>query len=511
MGFSERTAIRLPFAPTGAALFFCALMSGLSALNASVVPIFSDANLATTPGNLDSTDTLRQDVTNSPAIETGSARNTRLFGVGLGKILQDAGAFSGNLDVASGNAITGSNDNLQFGGAGNVTINDAIATGTGALTKDGLGTLILNAANTYTGATTVSAGILNVRNATGLGPITGGTSVSSGATLQLQYSITIGNEALTISGVGASGQNGALVNVSGTNNYGGLLTLGASATISSDSGTLNLTNAGTITGATFGLTLRGSGNGTVSSIIGTTSGTLTKSGTGIWTLTRANTFTGATTVNGGTLTLANGSGASLGFTSAVTVNSGGTLLLGANNQINNIASLTLGGGTFARGNFSEGSTSTAGVGALTLSAAGSHLDFGTGSVGALTFASFAPGSFTLTIDNWTGTAATLGTGLTDRLIFTSNQSGNLGNFNFTGFGPGVTAFDLGGGYWEIVPVPEAGTYFSGSIVLALIPLHHRKQFQQLVNAGVHRGSSVFLQRTARELHHKWPINRPGPS
>ena len=40
-------------------------------------------------------------------------------------------------------------------------------------------------------------------------------------------------EALTISGTGASGQNGALVNVSGTNNYGGLLTLGAASTISS--------------------------------------------------------------------------------------------------------------------------------------------------------------------------------------------------------------------------------------------------------------------------------------
>ncbi len=243
------------------------------------------------------------------------------------RINSDSGTLT--LDVASGNAITGSNDDLQFGGAGNVTINDVIATGSGTLTKDGLGTLILNAANTYTGLTTVSAGVLNIRNATGLGTIAGGTTVSSGATLQFQNNITIGNEALTLRGSGASGQNGALVNVSGTNNYGGLLTLGATSTISSDSGTLNLTNLGTITGATFGLTLRGSGNGTVASIIGTTSGTLTKSGTGTWTLTGANTFTGATTVNGGTLTLAGGSSGALGFTSAITVNSGGTLLLGA--------------------------------------------------------------------------------------------------------------------------------------------------------------------------------------
>ena len=154
-----------------------------------------------------------------------------------------------------------------------------------------------------------------------------------------------------------------------------------------NSGTLNLTNAGTITGATFGLTLTGSGNGSIASIIGTTTGSLTKSGTGTWTLTGANTFTGATTVSGGTLSLANGSGSSLGFTSGITVNSGATLFLAANNQINNTAQITLAGGTFRRGNFSEGTAGSAGAGALSLTAAGSHLDFGTGTVGILTFAS----------------------------------------------------------------------------------------------------------------------------
>gem|GEM_PF-5272250 len=395
------------------------------------------------------------------------------------RINSDSGTLT--LDVASGNAITGSNDSLQFGGAGNITINDIIATGTGTLTKDGTGTLILNAANTYTGATTVSAGILNVRNATGLGTTAAGTTVSNGATLQLQGGITVGSETLNIRGVGASGQNGALVNVSGNNNYGGLITLAGATTFSSDSGLLNLTNAGTITGATFGLTLTGSGNGSVASIIGTTSGSLTKSGTGTWTLTNANTFTGSTTVSGGTLTLANSSGAALGFTSGITVNSGATLLLGASNQINNIAGLTLNGGTFARGIFSEGTISAAGLGTLSLAGAGSHLDFGTGTVGVLSFASFAPGAFSLTIDNWTGLAATLGGALTDRLIFGSNQSANLGRFAFTGFGTGGVQFDLGNGFFEITPVPEAGTWFSGSIVLALILFHHRRQIRQLLH------------------------------
>ena len=394
------------------------------------------------------------------------------------RINSDSGTLT--LDVASGNAITGSNDSLQFGGAGNVTINDVIATGTGTLTKDGTGTLILNAANTYSGATTVSAGVLNVQNATGLGTVAAGTTVSNGATLQLQGGVIVGTEALNIRGTGAGGQTGALVNVSGNNKFGGLITLAGTTTLSSNSGTLNLTNAGTITGATFGLTLTGAGNGSVSSIIGTTSGSLTKSGTGTWTLSGANTFTGATTVNGGTLKLANGSGGALGFTSGITVNSGGILLLGGDNQINNTAQITLNGGTFARGVFSEGTASTAGAGALALAGANSHLDFGTGTVGSLTFASFNPVGNALTIDNWTGVANAQGGVGADRLIFNSDQSGNLGSFNFTGFAAGAIEFNLGGGFYEIVPVPETGTYISGLMAFAAILLHHRKQLRGLL-------------------------------
>src|SRR4029077_20040873 len=165
-----------------------------------------------------------------------------------------------------------------------------------------------------------------IQNATALGTAAGGTTVSSGTTLQLQGGITVGGEGLAISGNGFGAQTGALVNVSGTNNYGGLLTLAAATTLSSDSGTLNLTNAGTITGPTFGLTLTGGGDGSISSIIGTTSGTLTKSGTGTWTLFGANTYTGATTINAGVLNVQNATG--LGTTAGgTTVSSGGTLQL----------------------------------------------------------------------------------------------------------------------------------------------------------------------------------------
>ena len=80
---------------------------------------------------------------------------------------------------------------------------------------------------------------------------------------------------------------------------------------------------GTITGATFGLTLEGSGNGSVASIIGTTSGTVTKSGTGVWTLSGANTFTGGTILNAGTLNINNST--ALGTVAGTFTINGGTI------------------------------------------------------------------------------------------------------------------------------------------------------------------------------------------
>ena len=322
------------------------------------------------------------------------------------------------------------------------------------LTKLGTGTLVLPSANSYTGATIVKAGVLNIQNATALGTTASGTTVVSGATLAIQNNITVGAEALTISGSGAGGQNGALVNVSGTNNFGGLVTLGAASTISSDSGALNLINVGTMTGSGLGLTLTGSSDGSIVSIIGTGTGTLTKNGSGTWTLSGNNTFSGNVTVNNGTLVAAATLGSALANNTNITVNAGGILQLGASDQINNAAALTLAGGTFAKGNFHEGSTIAVGLGALNLTASGSHLDFGSGLVGVLSFASFNPGGNILTVDNWTGIASTIGSVLTDRLIFNSDQSANLSLFQFTGFNPGGVQFALGGGFFEITPAPE---------------------------------------------------------
>jgi len=106
------------------------------------------------------------------------------------------------------------------------------------------------------------------------------------------------------------------------------------------------------------------------------------------------------------------------------------------------------------------------------------VDFGTDTVDVLSFASFASGANSLTIDNWTGTANAMGNASTDRLIFdTSQSSGNLSSFTFTGYAPGAVQFDLGNGFYEVTavtPVPEPATYFAGALALAAVAANQRR-------------------------------------
>jgi fibronectin-binding autotransporter adhesin len=361
----------------------------------------------------------------------------------LGDIAGSLTVNAGTLEVTTGftsaraTTLNNATSTFEVDPAQTFTITGAIG-GTGALNKTGTGTMVLGGINTYSGGTVVSAG-----------------------TLRTSASERIANTSnLTVSG--------------GTFDVQTFTETLANITLSS--GSITGTGAGRVTGTSFAVQ-----SGSASAILAGTGATMTKTTAGTVTLTGANTFTGATTISGGTLTAAASSGSALGATSSVTVNSGGTLMLGANNQINNTAPITLAGGTFSKGNFSEGTAASPGTGALTLTASGSQVDFGSGTVGVLNFAGFTPGSFTLTVSNWTGTLGTVGNGSTDRLIFASSQSANLGNFAFDGYGPGAMEFNLGNGYYEITPVspvPEPSTYITALFALATIGFQQARRFRR---------------------------------
>lgn len=246
-------------------------------------------------------------------------------------------------------AITNATDLLTISGP--VTQGSTV----GSITRTGSGTLVLSGDNSYAGVTTITSGIINIRHANALGTTVGNTVVSSGGTLQIQGGITTAAEGLSLNGVGFAGasglgfQTGALVNSSGTNQYAGLVVLAAAATISSDSGTLNLTHAGTMTGATFALTLAGAGNGSIASIIGNTTGAVIKNGSGTWTLSGVNTSTGAITINSGTLKLGNGTTGRWSSVPGLTYTGTGTFQFGgstaASTQALGALTLTSGAGT----------------------------------------------------------------------------------------------------------------------------------------------------------------------
>lgn len=377
---------------------------------------------------------------------------------------------------------------LTVDGAGNGQISGVITNGTGlgaslAVTKGGTGTWALtNGNNSYTGVTTDGAGgTLSVSVLAN-----GGSNSSIGASSNVAANLVIsGSSTFQYNGSGSSTDR--------------LFTIatGTSTLDSSGTGAVNFTNPGSIAfTATSARTLvfagTNTGNNTFNPVLGNPSNgalSVTKSGAGTWILTGNNTFTGATTINAGILNAgANGAlGSGTTGTSGITVNSGGSLVLSnasASDRVKDTAPITLGTtsgastATIARSSGgNEGLNNTVGLGALTL-AANASLNYGGATVGngTLTFASFTPSTFTLSILGYDGVFGTTTQGVdgtNDRLIFNADQSANLTQFSFinpdglTGT-YGADEINLGGGFFEIVPVPEPSTWGAAALAAAVI-------------------------------------------
>jgi len=216
---------------------------------------------------------------------------------------------------------------------GTMTLNANLGvSGSGSFAKAGEGTLVLGGSNTSTVATYIQQGVLRLANASGLGTTAGGTIVQGGAVLELSQTnavtaldITVGAEALSITGTGIS-NGGALRNHSGSNTYGGLITIGASgARINSNASTALTLTGGIATTLTQDVTFGGDGNTTVSTTAISGSGRLVKDGAGILTLSAVNTYTGATLVSAGTLFVSGSLVSDVTVSDTATLAGGGTV------------------------------------------------------------------------------------------------------------------------------------------------------------------------------------------
>lgn len=292
-------------------------------------------------------------------------------------ILETASSIqsSAGLLTLSGAVTSATNSGLTIFGSGNTTISGAIGTGSGTVTKQGSGTLILSGSNTYSGLTTVSEGVLSVQNNNALGSASAGTVVSANAALQLS-NVASGNlttlaEPLTLNGLGVGGSGGALRNIAGNNNFQGPVTIASTARINSDANTMTL--SGGITSSNIGLTIGGAGNTTVSntstSVINLGTGSLTKDGAGTLTFTGPASATGtvgAVNLSAGNMVVGTGSTLTLG-TAEFASSSGTTLTIASGGTVN--ANYGTGTETFFSGDMAGSGTFTkTGAGTLVFNA-----------------------------------------------------------------------------------------------------------------------------------------------
>lgn len=156
----------------------------------------------------------------------------------------------------------------------------------GEINKAGAGMLTLSAANSFSGAVSVTAGTLRLTNNSALGSTTGATSVSGTGAIELTNNVTISGESLTVNS-GGDNYGGLRAAANALATWAGSISLGANNRLGAYSGGL-LDITGTMSGS--GLVVSSAGSGT-------STGVVRISSTG-------NTYSGNTTIIRGILRIA---------------------------------------------------------------------------------------------------------------------------------------------------------------------------------------------------------------
>ncbi|MFO0797558.1 MAG: LamG-like jellyroll fold domain-containing protein [Gemmataceae bacterium] len=359
---------------------------------------------------------------------TVNSSGTTTFGgaVGTTSALGSLSVTTGTLTASA--ITTTSGVSITNSGAGSIT--GAINGGGATLTKAGVGTLTLSGTNGYGGATNVNQGVLNIQNASALGGAASGTTVASGAALEIQGNIAVA-EPLTLNGNGIGG-TGALRNIASNNFWSGGITLASNATIGGTSGGGNELVIQTVG-------IGESGGSRTLDVVGPIS----------LVMSAPNTYTGTTTMSG------SGAGSLRLRASGTTINGNlvigdGTVAKGAfldnSNQIADTATVTvnansvLGMGPF--GPVTETISRLTGTGNVSASSAGLNTLTVGGNNGSSTFDG--------TLTNGSGTLALIKTGngtftLTNANTYTGTTTVSVGRLNVNGSTAAGSAVTVNGG------------------------------------------------------------------
>lgn len=296
-----------------------------------------------------------------------TARNLRVQSGNTGTVTLNANGTGGGTFAISGNIILGTDNgtghgvSLISGTGGNAQFTTANYSGViqdpsglvgagGVVTLNGVGTVILSGTNTYTGGTFLNSGSLTINNTQALG--LGSLTINSGTINQSVGSALVGVTSQTWAGnFGFSSGGGQPVNL-GTS----AVSLTGSRVITTNN--VGVTVGGVISGAGFGLTLKGTGfSGSVN-------------------LNGLNTFSDGATVVGSTAAFTAFSGSASGFgTGQTRLTNSSNSRIGLNVDTT-VESLTSGIGALS---FTGGTGGTNGTQALVFTGGG-----GTGAAGTAT-------------------------------------------------------------------------------------------------------------------------------